>query len=150
MIAVFTLWLFSFPGLFTYPASPATGRMPASGLPGDLVFVAPEAGQEAAPFFIDAGAPPHDLPAAPTAGVSQDDRLTARAGNGPFDAPLPLNLSLETWQGTLCVKGAWSIRAAAQVDRTGDLEAFRDLQISPAVLADGARLGPGIGASTHF
>lgn len=143
MIAALTLWLFAF------PAAPLVPE-PASVLPGDLLFVAPDGGPVAGQFFVDEGvSAQRDLPAAPRAVLSEDDRLSSRR-SGPFDAPLPLNLSLETWQGTLCVKGAWSIRAAAQVERTGAGPLFRDLQISPAVLADGARLGPGIGASTHF
>ncbi|GAC1598777.1 MAG: hypothetical protein NVS4B10_09500 [Myxococcales bacterium] len=145
MIAALTLWLFAF-------TAPPPFLAPAAGfLPGDLVFVAPEPGQLHDIPFVDAGAPQHDLPAAPRAVLSVDDRLSSRRRDGPFEAPLPLNLSLETWQGTLCVKGAWSIRAADQVERSGvPGPVFRDLQISPAVLADGARLGPGIGASTRF
>ncbi|HXN54781.1 MAG TPA: hypothetical protein VN874_00825 [Myxococcales bacterium] len=144
MIAALTLWLLAAPG------APLWG-VPAAGLPGDLLFLAPDPGQADGDFFVDAGAPPRrDLPAAPHAGLSEDDRLSSRR-HGPFDAPLPMNLSLETWQGTLCVKGAWSIRASAQMERTSDLsQVFRDLQISPALIADGARLGPGIGASTRF
>jgi hypothetical protein len=142
MIAVLTLWLLAVPGV------PSVG---AAGLPGDLLFLAPEPEQGDGIFFVDAGAPQRELPAAPMAGVSEDGRLASRRRRAPFDSPLPLNLSLETWQGTLCVKGAWTIRAAAQMERSSDLmQVFRDLQISPALIADGARLGPGIGASTRF
>jgi hypothetical protein len=144
MIAVLTLWLFAVPGV---PSS----RAPAAGLPGDLVFLAPEPEQGDGNFFVDAGAPQRELPAAPKAGVSEDRLASSRRRHGPFDAALPLNLSLETWAGTLCVKGAWTIRAAAQMERSSDLlQIFRDLQISPAVIADGARLGPGVGASARF
>jgi hypothetical protein len=57
------------------------------------------------------------------------------------------------WQGTLCLKGVWTLRASRSPEEPLGEAGKRplwQLQVSPALLADGARLMPGIGASTRF
>ena len=118
------------------------------GLPGDLVYARPgHAG--AASTMVDQ-ATPKSQQSAPAAVLQESERLTARprtheAASPPFD--------LEAWQGTLCLKGAWTLRASRSPDELQGEAAKRptwQMQISPALLADGTRFLPGIGASTRF
>jgi hypothetical protein len=120
------------------------------GLPGDLLVASPgHSGPAGA--IVDQATPQRSEPA-PAAVLQEGDRLmwrprTAKAG------PLPLDLEMEMWQGTLCVKGAWTLRASRSPDEPlGDVgkRPLWQMQVSPALLADGSRLMPGIGASTRF
>ena len=121
------------------------------GLPGDTYFVSPQ--DSGAPAYLKAAESYTSLrqvlravpPIVPVQG-SDPDRLSE------FDfLALPLHMGLEQWHGTLCFKGAWTLRASEDELLPGLSRALLwQLQISPAVLEDGARLGPGIGASSHF
>lgn len=65
-------------------------------------------------------------------------------------AQATLPLDLESFSGTVCLKGAWTLRAA-RIDEVGEAGRPRwQMEISPAVVADGARYLPGIGAITRF
>jgi hypothetical protein len=118
------------------------------GLPGDLVFARPgHAG--AASTMVD-HATPRSQQSAPAAVLQESEGLTSRPRTHEA-ASLPLDL--EAWQGTLCLKGAWTLRPSRSPDEPqGDAakQPTWQMQISPALLADGTRFLPGIGASTRF
>lgn len=64
---------------------------------------------------------------------------------------LALPVDLETFAGTVCLKGAWTLRAARILEDESELGHPRwQMEISPAVVGDGARFLPGIGAVTRF
>lgn len=83
---------------------------------------------------------------APSAVLSEGE---ARPVRKPTAMALPVDL--ESFSGAICLKGAWTLRAARILDEEGEAGHPRwQMEISPAVVADGARFLPGIGAITRF
>jgi hypothetical protein len=123
-------------------AMPALPR----GLPGDLVLAGP--GRAGAAAMLDEATPWRQQ--RPPAAVLQESERSARPQTNEV-ASLPLDL--EAWHGTLCLKGVWTLRTARAPDEPKGDAAKRptwQMQISPALVADGSRFMPGIGASTRF
>lgn len=118
------------------------------GLPGDLVLAGPA--RTGAGAMLEQPTPPWSQQRAP-AGVLQESERSVRPQT--HEGPGSLPLDLEAWHGTVCLKGAWTLRASQAPDEPNS-EATRQpawqMQISPALVADGSRFMPGIGASTRF
>src|ERR1700694_2314923 len=81
------------------------------GLPGDRVLARP--GHAGAASAIVDQTTPKSQQSAPAAVLQESERLTSRprtheAASSPLD--------LEAWQGTLCLKGAWTLRASQSPD----------------------------------
>jgi hypothetical protein len=115
------------------------------GLPGDLLAGPGRAGAAA---MIDQATPWREQRA--PAVVLQESERSARSQTHEV-ASLPLDL--EAWHGALCLKGVWTLRASRSPDEPkGDAakQPTWQMQFSPALLADGSRFMPGIGASTRF
>jgi hypothetical protein len=117
------------------------------GLPGDLVVAG--TARTGAAAMVEQPTPPWSQQRAP-AGVLQESERPVRPQTHET-ASLPLDL--EAWHGTVCLKGAWTLRASRSPDEPNS-EATKQpawqMQISPALVADGTRFMPGIGASTRF
>lgn len=83
---------------------------------------------------------------APSAVLSEGEARPVRRAT---TTALPLDL--ESFSGAVCLKGAWTLRAARILDEENEAGHPRwQMEISPAVVADGARFLPGIGAITRF
>jgi hypothetical protein len=126
------------------------GPGPRPAAAGELLAIEPgEEASEARSLVVDTGIVPR-LPAAPAAVLTGGERPPQLPARFLEADGRPLSLDVEGWQGTICLKGAWTLRAFDDPRTPARDAVLRDFQLSPAVLAEGGRYLPGIAASTHF